>query len=112
MKKMTKSIAIAITIILCFSLNQSAFNGLINAMPQEVNTFETEVETIKEAPGGVLIDFDDLTSGTFIGSHYDDVTFTAGYQVLDTTASPYYPPFSSPNIAYTNDENNNITFDN
>ncbi len=112
MKKLKQSIAIAITIILCFSLSQSAFNGLIKASSQDVNSFEIEEEPIRKAPGGVLIDFDDLPSGSAITTHYDDVTFTAAYQVLDTTASPYYPPFSSPNIAYTNDENNNITFDN
>ncbi|MCK5157822.1 MAG: hypothetical protein KAR08_01590, partial [Candidatus Heimdallarchaeota archaeon] len=112
MKKINQSIAIAITIILCFSLNQSVFNGFSNAKQQDVNSFKTEEQSIKEAPGGVLIDFDDLTSGTYIFGYYDDVTFTAGYQVLDTTASPYYYPVSSPNIAYTDDENNDITFEN
>ncbi|MCG3219766.1 MAG: hypothetical protein H7641_00165, partial [Candidatus Heimdallarchaeota archaeon] len=112
MKKLKQSIAIAITIILCISLNQSAFNGLINAMPQDVNSFDTEGELIKEAPGGVLIDFDDLADSVNVLSHYDDVTFTAGYTTWDSTASLLYPPLSSPNIAYSFEDNNNITFDN
>ncbi|MHA1447161.1 MAG: hypothetical protein ACTSSN_10740, partial [Candidatus Heimdallarchaeaceae archaeon] len=112
MKKLIQSIAIAITIILCISLNQSAFNGLINAMPQDVNSFDTEGEMIKEAPGGVLIDFDDLADSVNVLSNYDDVTFTAGYITWDSTSSSLYPPLSSPNVAYSFEVNNNITFDN
>ncbi|MCG3221070.1 MAG: hypothetical protein H7641_06780, partial [Candidatus Heimdallarchaeota archaeon] len=110
MKKINQGIAIAITVILCFSLNQSALNGLSNTMPQD--SFKTEEQSIKEAPGGVLIDFDDLSSSTYIYSYYDDVTFSDGYSVWDSTGNPYYYSLSSPNVAYSSELNNNITFDN
>ena len=108
MKKITQSIAIAMLLILFLSLNQSALNGLIDTGPKQIDSIDTEQQTIKEAPGGVLIDFDDLTTGTFIGTYYDDVTFSAGYLVQDMSGSPYYPPYSLPNIAYTNNDINDI----
>ena len=110
MKKIKQSIAIAISIILCFSLNQPFLNGL--SKPQDINPFTTELQSIKEAPGGVLIDFDDLTDGTIVGGNYAGVSFTPGFYIWDSTASALYPPMSSPNTAYSFEVNNNITFAN
>ena len=112
MKKIKQGIALAIAIFLCLSLNQAALNGLGISVQQDTGPVIAEAQSIKEAPGGILIDFDDLTTGTFIGTYYDDVTFSAGFLVQDMSSSPYYPPYSLPNIAYTNTEVNDITFAN
>jgi hypothetical protein len=110
MKINNRVIAIAITIILCFSLNQAALNGLSNSVQQDSSSFLAEEQSIKKAPGGVLVDFDDLGNYVNIYSHYVDVTFSDGYLTWDSTANPYYYPLSSPNVAFSNELNNNITF--
>ncbi|MFW9853133.1 MAG: hypothetical protein ACFFDS_09325, partial [Candidatus Thorarchaeota archaeon] len=112
MKKIKQGLAIAIVIALCFSLNQAALNALSFSIPEDVKTFSTEEQLIKEAPGGVLINFDDLGNYVYIGTHYDDVIFSAGYMTWNSTLNPYYFPQSSPNVAFTNEIDNAINFTN
>nr|HPQ40863.1 hypothetical protein [bacterium] len=61
--------------------------------------------------GGTLIDFDDLPSTSVIGSHYSGVTFSPGWMTWDSTGSPYYPPHSSPNVAFTHETTNFVEWD-
>jgi immune inhibitor A len=61
-------------------------------------------------PNPTTINFDDLASGDYINNHYPGVVFSPGYRVWNSTGSPYYPPNSPPNVAYTHELNNSITF--
>ncbi|MHA1447656.1 MAG: thrombospondin type 3 repeat-containing protein, partial [Candidatus Heimdallarchaeaceae archaeon] len=59
-----------------------------------------------------LLTFDEITSGTYLGSLYGGVTFTSGYQAMNTSTNPWHPPVSGENIIFSDQENGNITFAN
>ncbi|MBY9001872.1 MAG: hypothetical protein KGD64_13215 [Candidatus Heimdallarchaeota archaeon] len=111
MKITKKSIALAITIILCFSLNQTAVNSLSDTTQQDVNSLVAEEQQIKEFPGGVLINFDEKADSDPIGSSYPELEFSPGYRVWNSSDSIYYPPESGENVALSQDVNNWFTFE-
>jgi len=56
--------------------------------------------------------FDDLANSASVGTHYSGVTFSPGWMAWNSVGNPYYPPHSAPNVAYTHEVSNSITWDN
>lgn len=111
MKITKQSIALAITIIICFSLNQTAVNSLSDTTQQDANSFVTEEQQIKQFPGGVLIDFDDKSDGEQIVGSYLGLEFSSGYRIWNSSDNIYYPPVSGENVAVSNEINNWFVFE-
>ncbi|MCG3227106.1 MAG: hypothetical protein H7645_09310, partial [Candidatus Heimdallarchaeota archaeon] len=68
---------------------------------------------IEHTPGdNELLTFDEVATGTSVETLYGSVTFSTGFQTIDTTGNPNYPPQSGNNVIYSMTENGNITFAN
>jgi hypothetical protein len=68
---------------------------------------------IEHVPGdNQLLEFDELAAGTYVGSIYGDVIFTSGFQTINTSTNPGFPPQSGDFVIYSIEENGNITFAN
>jgi hypothetical protein len=111
MKITKQGIALAITIILCFSLNQTAVNSLNDTMQQEGSSLATNEQQIKAFPGGTEINFDDKGDGNPIGTSYPGVDFSPGYTIWNSSGHINYPPESGENVAYSHDINNWFIFE-
>jgi len=111
MKRIKQSIALAITLILCFSLNQTAVNSLNDTMQQEGSSLTTDEQLIKQAPWEAIIDFEDLGDSDPIGASYPGLDFSPGFSIWNSTGSTYYPPESGENVAVSHEVNNWFVFD-
>ncbi len=111
MKKIKKSLAIAIAIALCFTLNQMVLDGLSHPLPQDAISIGTEEQSIRKAPLDVIIDFDDLGDLVTIGTHYTNLIFSPGYQSWNSTGSSSWPPESGENVAFSHEINNWFVFE-
>ncbi|MHA1347345.1 MAG: hypothetical protein ACTSO3_13175, partial [Candidatus Heimdallarchaeaceae archaeon] len=111
MKITKQSIALAITLILCFSLNQTAVNSLNDTMQQEGSSLATDEQQIKQAPWEAIIDFEDLGDSDPIGASYPRLDFSPGFVIWNSTGSIYYPPESGENVALSHGINNWFVFD-
>ncbi|MHA1420175.1 MAG: hypothetical protein ACTSPO_14775, partial [Candidatus Heimdallarchaeaceae archaeon] len=111
MKRIKQSIALAITLIICFSLNQTAVNSLNDTMQQEGSSLATDEQQIKQAPWEAIIDFEDLGDSDPIGASYPRLDFSPGFVIWNSTGSIYYPPESGENVALSHGINNWFVFD-
>lgn len=83
--------------------------GKIGDYPNDV-TDSDSFGILKGDVGDRTLNFDDLTDGAMVGSSYDNVTFSSGWTVWYSVGNPYYPPNSTPHVAYTHETANSITF--
>ncbi|MCK5409994.1 MAG: hypothetical protein KAJ30_06990, partial [Candidatus Heimdallarchaeota archaeon] len=102
MKRTKHGMVLAIAIILCLTLNQSAVNSFTDPMQQASSSLVTDEQGIKQFPGGTVIDFDDKASFDLLGASYPGVVFSPGFRAWNSTDNIYYPPESGQNVAVSN----------
>lgn len=104
-------LVLTLTIILCLSISQTAVNSLNDTTQEDASLLSNDDQKIKQFPGGTVIDFDDLPSGTYVGSNYPGVVFSPGYRTWNSTGNSAFLPESGDFVVYSNEVDNWITFD-